>query len=45
MVVGAVAVGCWILVRGGVLLDDVGDVMFDGGCCLMISGAVAVGRC
>ena len=33
VVVGAVTVGCWMLVRGGVLLDDVDDVLVNGGWC------------
>jgi hypothetical protein len=27
------AVGCWMLVRGGVLLDDVDDLLFVVSCC------------
>ena len=43
MVVDVVAVGCWVLVLGRVLLADMVDLLFDGNCCWMIAGAVAVG--
>ena len=33
VVVGAVAAGCWYV--GGVLLDDVDDLLFVVGCCWM----------
>ena len=32
VVVGAVAVGCWLLVRGGVLLDGVADLLLVVSC-------------
>ena len=32
-----------MLVRGGVLLDDVDDLLFAVSCCWMRTGAVAVG--
>ena len=45
VVVGTVAVGCWMLVRGGVLLDDVWLMVVgvDGECCCGGIGRVVLG--